>query len=60
MMDANGENMDKRLQKETHALEHTIAVLWHLHAQFENRYLILTILINFIAGLLILNLLFSR
>lgn len=32
-MDANGENMDKRLQKETHALEHIIDAQLHHHAQ---------------------------
>lgn len=38
MMDANGGNMDRRLQKEIHALELIIVALLLLPVQLENRY----------------------
>lgn len=42
MMDVNGGNMGRRLQKETHVHEHTIAAQLHHLAQLENRYSITT------------------
>lgn len=37
MMDANGENMDRRLRKEIHAREHTIDARLHQPALLESR-----------------------
>jgi hypothetical protein len=37
-MDANGESMDRRWQKEIHVLELIIGAPWLLVAQFENRH----------------------
>lgn len=38
MMDVNGENMDKRSQKEIHVHEHIIVALFLQLAQLGNRY----------------------
>lgn len=37
-MDANGENMDRKWQKETLVLVHTTDAPWQLVALFANRY----------------------
>lgn len=39
-MVANGENMDKRWQKETHVPGHIIGVLWPLVVQSANKYVL--------------------
>jgi hypothetical protein len=46
-MVANGENMDKRWQKETHVPGHIIGVPWQLVVQSANKYVLFFVLLEY-------------